>query len=390
MKRTLLALLTIVLTNCNAIGGDDYEIKGKLLNAEGKSIYLERISHTEMKMIDSAVVKNGLFTLKGPIESLGFYRLRMKANTPQGEVFWFLSLDKKDKIEATLDEKNPMNFSFVGGEKQKEFQDVVKNFNAHQSEITLLYQQYNGFLEKDPNSKEAQEVGAQINIKNDNFNKYLTEVIQTSKNLMTKYYLYSVMLQQFQNQAVPEQLTQDIRVFAGKLGKELPNSPYTRDFQAIITNLDTQKKMTEAKSKLDVGSLAPDIDLVKEDGTKVKLSSFKGKIVLMDFWASWCRPCRMENPNVVAAYKKYKDNGLVVLSISQDQDLAKWKAAIVQDGMIWSTHFSDNLAGGVASTSYDVSYIPKTYLLDKSGKIAAKDLRGPALEAEIEKLIKAK
>jgi peroxiredoxin len=390
MKRILLALLTIVLTNCNAIGGDDYEIKGKLLNTEGKSIYLERISHTEMKMIDSTVVKNGQFLLKGPIESLGFYRLRIKANTPQGEIFWFLSIDKQDRIEATLDEKNPMNFSIIGGEKQKEFQDLVKNFNAHQSEIMQLYQQYNGYSQKDPNSKEAQEIGIQINAKNDNFNKYVTGVIQTSKNLMTKYYLYSVMLQQFQNQAVPEQLTQDIRLYAEKMTKELPNSPYTKDFQAIINNLDMQKKMAEAKTKLDVGSPAPDIDLVKEDGTKVKLSSFKGKIVLMDFWASWCRPCRMENPNVVAAYNKYKDKGLVILSISQDQDLSKWKSAIGQDGLIWKTHFSDNMAGGVASSTYDVSYIPKTYLLDKSGKIAAKDLRGAALDAEIEKLIKTK
>jgi len=90
----------------------------------------------------------------------------------------------------------------------------------------------------------------------------------------------------------------------------------------------------------------------------------------------------------VAAYKKYKDKGLVILSISQDQDLTKWKTAIGQDGLIWTTHFSDNLAGGVASSMYDVSYIPKTYLLDKSGKIAAKDLRGQALELEIEKLTK--
>ena len=218
----------------------------------------------------------------------------------------------------------------------------------------------------------------------------VTGVIQTSKNLMTKYYLYSVMLQQFQNQPVPDQLTQDIRLFSEKLGKEMPNSNYAMDFQSIVNNLDAQKRMAEAKTKLDVGALAPDIDLVKEDGTKVKLSSFKGKIVLMDFWASWCRPCRMENPNVVAAYNKYKAKGLVILSISQDQDLAKWKAAIGQDGLIWPTHFSDNLAGGVASSTYDVSYIPKTYLLDKSGKIAAKDLRGSALEAEIEKLTKTK
>ena len=260
MKRILAAFLTIILTNCNAIGGDEYVIKGKLNNSNAQSIYLEQISHSEIKMVDSTSVKSGVFTLKGPIESLGFYRLRIRSNTPQGELFWFLSIDKKEQINVVFDEKNPSNFTIISNESQKEFQDLVKNFNAQQAESMQLYQQYSALSQKDPNSKEAQDISAQINSKNENFNRYVTGVIQNSKNLMTKYYLYSVMLQQFQNQPVPEQLTQDIRVYAEKVNKELPNSPYAKDFQSIINNLDMQKKMSEAKSKLDIGAQAPDID----------------------------------------------------------------------------------------------------------------------------------
>jgi peroxiredoxin len=386
MKRYIMTLVGLLFFACNAIGGDEYEIKGKIQNSTAKTIYLEKLSHAEMKLIDSATISNtGDFRLASTIDGTGFYRMRIQtASAP--EMSWFMSLGKGEKVVASLDESKPLTYSITGNSDQKEIQDLMKNLNSQQTEMSQLYQQYGTFGDKNKNSKEAQDLIRVIQNKTETFNNYVTSVIQQSKGIITKYYLYSVLMQQFQNQPVPDQLAQDVRNFTTTMQKSHPNSVYTKDFINILANIDMSKKQLEAKSKLEIGAMAPDVDLTTGDGKKVKLSSFKGKVVLMDFWASWCRPCRMESPNVVKAYNKYKDKGFVVLSISSDQDLEKWKTAIQQDGLIWSTHFADALGGNIANKTYEVSYIPKMFLLDKTGKIVGKDLRGEALEDAIKKL----
>ncbi len=157
-------------------------------------------------------------------------------------------------------------------------------------------------------------------------------------------------------------------------------------------------KMVEIQAKVGtaIGDEAPDIIMANIDGKETKLSSLRGKMVLIDFWASWCGPCRRENPNVVGAYDKYQKakfktaKGFEIFSVSLDQNKDAWKAAIDKDGLVWKYHVSD-LKGwqNGAAAVYGVTSIPMSFLIDEKGIIVAKNLRGLELHKQLDMYVKS-
>lgn len=145
--------------------------------------------------------------------------------------------------------------------------------------------------------------------------------------------------------------------------------------------------MQKAQSAIKEGEAAPDFTLPDQNGNMISLSSFKGKYVLVDFWASWCGPCRMENPNVVAAYQKYKNKNFTILGVSLDKAKEPWLKAIQDDQLTW-THVSDlKFWESAVVPLYSIDGIPYNVLIDPTGKIVAQNLRGGALEAMLAEVL---
>ena len=340
LSTSLLVLLLAGCTQMGSMGGDSnvdgYLIKGKINNMSARApIYLEEITAQNARAIDTATVEaDGTFELRGKVAQQSLGRLRVGNGAAM-----LLIIDNKT-MDVTLDVQNPSSFSTTGSLETAQLHSLIKDIQA-----------------KQPAEREA----------------YLRAYSDTVKNPLLAYMAVS-------NLSIEDNY-ESYQKFAQRLQTELPNSPLTSQFQSHITSM--QSVMNTA-----VGKEAPDLKLANPAGKEIALSSLRGKVVLIDFWASWCRPCRQENPNVVAAYHKFKDKGFDIYSVSLDQKADKWKEAIEADKLTWASHVSD-LGGwnSAAAAQYSVRSIPSSFLIDKDGKIIAKNLRGEALDAKLAEVL---
>jgi len=371
-KITLIALSGVLLFACNNNTENIIKntVTGNLSNlAVGSSVYLDYLTSTSVEPKDTAILnENGDFSFDYKLENEGYYRIRIDKQN-----FITLILDKEDTPIITADGENIMDTYTIEGssesQKLKTYNLSIKNYISKQDSLNKIYQE------------------------NQSKPDIIPQLEAAFKTISEKHSIASIKLinedpSSLISIAAADQLNPDehfdiLVKIDNALAKKMPNSDYYKTFHARIEKL----------SKVMNGKMAPEITLNDKDGNPISLSSLKGNIVLIDFWASWCRPCRAENPNVVKAYEKYHNKGFEVFSVSLDgmpqQQNAKeaWLTAIEKDQLTWNNHVSE-LKGwqSVVVPLYGIEGIPFTVLLDKEGKIIAKNIRGEALHQKLELL----
>ncbi|UKJ09059.1 TlpA disulfide reductase family protein [Solitalea lacus] len=364
-KIILTAAVAFAFAACNK-GGSGYKIEGEIKGLpDNKKVYLIATNFEAQKFdtLSKAVSKDGKFELKGTLTAPDYCALVVEGERAGSEL---MVENVNIKVKGSIDSLHKLNIS--GSKSHDEFIKVEATLKKSTDKLQAI-QQKAMMMGQQPDEHQMQAL-------------------------------------QLEYMAIQNQMQNDIRAYA----KSNPSSVVApvllintnqdfdvQVFQPIYNSFTEEVKATPAakymKSRLDkevklaIGQKAPELKALTPDGKALSLSESRGKVTLIDFWASWCKPCRMENPNVVKVYEKYHGQGFNILGISLDKDAEAWKKAIGEDKLQWN-HISDlKYWDSALAKEYNVQSIPYSILLDKNGVIVAKNLRGEELEKKVAELM---
>lgn len=358
----------------SACSSNRFTIQGKVEGFPNGEVLVLQWGNNQWDTLSRGKLENGVFKLEGRIDSLVLAHLSLGqagsekflleggkfevSGKPRnlvisGKATQALFARFEDNTTAFGNEMGRLNSSFYELQKAKDTLGMERVMTDIERLINKYHAKENDLIRENPDSKaSAYIVYSALNLLN------LPAFMQTSLIHPITY----------------EQLREKYLI----LGEEGRKSYYGKIVGDYV----------EKQERVAVGAIAPDFTLENPEGEKISLHGIKGKVKLVDFWASWCMPCRGENPNVLRIYKRFHDKGLEILGVSLDDNKEKWEKAIQEDGLVW-LHVSD-LKGwkSMAAELYQVNSVPSTFLLDGDNRIVAKNLRGEELEKAIEKLLK--
>jgi len=375
MKKILLSLTVIAgLLSCNS-KPEGYVLNGSLTGdvENGTQIFIRKINENNQPVdIDTTTVENGKFTVSGAVDApelIYVFIDKVQGYTPV--------VAEKGEIELTA-QKDSLHFAKVKGTQQNDiffkYLDQSRELSDQAVSIQKDMQQATmGGDEATINSLRDEFAELQEEYKN-----FELDFIKNNPNGL----ISALLIEKALNAGVLE--SGEAKEMYDGLSDEIKE---TLPAKNILKGLDAAKAKEEKNKNTAIGATAPNFSGPTPEGKELSLNDAMGKVTIIDFWAAWCKPCRVENPNVVKIYNKYHSKGLNIIGVSLDRKAEDWKKAIADDNLAWNHISSLDYFNDAVAKLYNVEAIPATFILDENGVIVAKNLRGPELESKIAELL---
>ena len=358
-----------ILISCLFVSCDDknvFTISGDIAHPGSiTKVFLVEADSTALQVLDSTQLsEDGKFKFKHSAPDAGLYKLRIG-----GSIFDLIAKNGDDITFSTDINDTTKAYTVTGSQESEKIKEFNKINNVFTNKTNQLYNEYQA---------KAQAAGSETPLLINEYRPKFLELakeqsdatlkfVEDNKNSLAGFYAATSL--------DPDMYEQQLIAYADAIKDEFKDNSGVQQFE---------RQMAAAKP-VSIGQPAPDFTVIGIDDKPIKLSDYKGKYVMLDFWASWCMPCRQENPNVVKQYAAYHAKGLNILGISLDVDKDKWQQAITADNLSWA-HASDlKNFDGLTERLYHIQAIPSNFIIDPKGIIIAKNVRGADLEDFLKK-----
>ena len=383
MRKFFLALAVLFFLSCKHDASKQFEVSGHIKNSNGKMVYLQEtpLGSGERVIADSSVIgKDGSYSLKTKAAEESLFSLFFK-----GEIYPFAYIiNDVSEIVVNADAQIQNDYEVKGSDASKSLKEFSLKASGKWSTLYALGHEIDSLVKSGvPDSSiTVRSINQQGTTQLDDLKNYVGGFIKTSNDPITSTWALSTNSQVFSMDDYQALLNGIVTKFPAHKG--VAKIKEMNDRQLALA----KQKAQPVDEPQWTDKQAPELSLPDANGKTITLSSFKGKYVLVDFWASWCLPCRKENPNVVQAYNKYKNKNFTILGVSLDKEKGDWLGAIATDKLSW-TQVSDLQEWNSAAVStFNFTGIPFNVLVDPDGKIIAQSLRGDALESKLEEVLK--